>query len=57
VTEDPDGTMRVRSKGIGASATGSVGSAVYEDVVRRGTAGRRFTGDPDTEIRLLRHEH
>lgn len=42
VTEDPDGTVRVRSKGIGVSATGSVGSVVYEDVVRRETAGWRI---------------
>jgi hypothetical protein len=42
VTEDPDGTVRVRSKGIGVSATGSVGSVVCEDVVRRETAGWRI---------------
>jgi hypothetical protein len=42
VTEDPDGTVRVRSKGIGVSAGGSVGSVVYEDVVRRETAGWRI---------------
>jgi 3-phenylpropionate/cinnamic acid dioxygenase small subunit len=42
VTEDPDGTVRVRSKGIGVSASGSVGSVVYEDVVRRETAGWRI---------------
>ncbi|GGL08861.1 hypothetical protein GCM10012284_49370 [Mangrovihabitans endophyticus] len=42
MTEDPDGTVRVRSKGIGVSASGSVGSVVYEDVVRRETAGWRI---------------
>jgi SnoaL-like domain len=42
VTEDADGTVRVRSKGIGVSASGSVGSVVYEDVVRRETSGWRI---------------
>ncbi|MEU8288722.1 nuclear transport factor 2 family protein [Micromonospora sp. NPDC048905] len=42
VTEDPDGTVRVRSKGIGISADGGVGSVVYEDVVRREAAGWRI---------------
>ena len=42
VSEDPDGTVRVRSKGIGVSAAGSVGSVVYEDVVRREAAGWRI---------------
>ncbi|MEU8331778.1 nuclear transport factor 2 family protein [Micromonospora sp. NPDC048839] len=42
VSEDPDGTVRVRSKGIGVSADGSVGSVVYEDVVRREAAGWRI---------------
>ncbi|GAA0528098.1 hypothetical protein GCM10010172_05840 [Paractinoplanes ferrugineus] len=42
VTEDPDGTVRVRSKGIGVSVTGGVGSVVYEDVVRREAAGWRI---------------
>ena len=42
VTEEPDGTVRARSKGIGVSAIGSVGSVVYEDVVRRETAGWRI---------------
>ena len=42
VTEEPDGTVRARSKGIGVSATGSVGSVVYEDVVRRESAGWRI---------------
>lgn len=42
VTEDPDGTVRVRSKGIGISADGSAGSVVYDDVVRREPAGWRI---------------
>lgn len=43
VSEDPDGTVRVRSKGIGISADGSAGSVAYEDVVRRETAGWRIS--------------
>jgi hypothetical protein len=42
VSEDPDGTVRVRSKGIGIYADGRVGSVVYEDVVRREAGGWRI---------------
>ncbi|MEV6348356.1 nuclear transport factor 2 family protein [Actinoplanes sp. NPDC051851] len=42
VTEDPDGTVRVRSKGIGVHADGRAGSVVYRDVVRREPAGWRI---------------
>ncbi|MBO4159366.1 nuclear transport factor 2 family protein [Micromonospora antibiotica] len=48
VSEDADGTVRVRSKGLGVPVDGPVGTVVYEDVVRRvetrppaGTAGAR----------------
>src|SRR4051812_26496622 len=33
ISEDPDGTVRVLSKGIGVGRRGRVGSAVYRDVV------------------------
>ncbi|MET7469992.1 nuclear transport factor 2 family protein [Micromonospora sp. NPDC005686] len=42
VTEDADGTVRAVSKGIGINSDGSVGSVVYEDVVRREAAGWRI---------------
>jgi hypothetical protein len=42
VSEDPEGTVRVRSKGIGIYANGNVGSVVYEDIVRREAAGWRI---------------
>jgi 3-phenylpropionate/cinnamic acid dioxygenase small subunit len=43
VTEDPDGTVRVRSKGIGVNADGSTGSVVYDDVVARHPGGWRIS--------------
>lgn len=43
VLEDPDGTVRVRSKGIGVGAGGRVGSVVYDDVAVRTDAGWRLT--------------
>jgi len=43
ITEDPDGTVRVLSKGIGLGANGRVGSVVYRDIVERTPAGWRFT--------------
>ncbi|MGH9227254.1 MAG: nuclear transport factor 2 family protein [Acidimicrobiales bacterium] len=49
VSEDDDGTVRVRSKGIGVGAGGRVGSVTYDDVVVRTTAGWRLAasdGDP-----------
>ncbi len=42
VDEDPDGTVRVRSKGIGVGAGGRVGSVTYLDVVVRTDAGWRL---------------
>jgi 3-phenylpropionate/cinnamic acid dioxygenase small subunit len=42
VSEDPDGTVRVRSKAIGIYADGRAGSVVYEDIVRREAAGWRI---------------
>ncbi|MFI5898030.1 nuclear transport factor 2 family protein [Actinoplanes sp. NPDC051513] len=42
VTEDADGTVRVRSKGIGIYANGTAGSVVYEDVVRKEARGWRI---------------
>ena len=42
VTEDPDGTVRVLSKGLGIGSDGRVGSVVYRDVVERTPAGWRF---------------
>jgi 3-phenylpropionate/cinnamic acid dioxygenase small subunit len=42
VSQDADGTVRVRSKGIGIHVDGRVGSVVYEDVVRKGPAGWRI---------------
>jgi 3-phenylpropionate/cinnamic acid dioxygenase small subunit len=42
VTEDPDGTVRARSKGIGVNADGSTGSVVYDDVLRRAGDGWRI---------------
>lgn len=42
VTEDADGTVRVRSKGLGVGAGGRVGSVVYDDVAVRTEAGWRL---------------
>ena len=42
MTEDPDGVVRVLSKGIGVGRRGRVGSAVYRDVVVRTSAGWRL---------------
>jgi len=43
VTEDADGTVRVRSKGIGVGHRGRVGSATYDDIVVRTDAGWRMS--------------
>jgi hypothetical protein len=43
VTEDPDGTVRVLSKGIGVGRRGRVGSAVYRDVVVKTDDGWRLS--------------
>jgi len=42
VTQDPDGTVRVLSKGLGVSVNGRVGTVVYRDVVERTAAGWRI---------------
>jgi hypothetical protein len=42
VSEDPDGTVRVLSKGLGVGPNGRVGSVVYRDVVVRTPEGWRF---------------
>ena len=42
VTEDGDGTVRARSKGIGVTAGGVAGSVVYEDELRRVGDGWRI---------------
>ena len=42
VTEDDDGTVSVRSKGIGINADGTAGSVVYDDIVRKEAAGWRI---------------
>jgi hypothetical protein len=42
VAEDPDGTVRARSKGLGVGADGRVGSVVYDDVLRRDGDGWRI---------------
>jgi 3-phenylpropionate/cinnamic acid dioxygenase small subunit len=40
--EAADGEVRVRSKGFGVMADGSVGSVTYEDTVERTTVGWRI---------------
>ena len=42
VSEDPDGTVRVLSKGLGVGLNGRVGSVVYRDVVEKTAQGWRF---------------
>ena len=42
VSEDPDGTVRVLSKGLGVGFKGRVGSAVYRDVVVKTADGWRL---------------
>ena len=42
VTEDPDGTVRVLSKGIGVGNKGRVGSVTYHDVVVKTPDGWRL---------------
>lgn len=42
VFEAPDGTVRVRSKGIGVGFKGRVGSVLYDDIVRKEVAGWRI---------------
>lgn len=42
VSEDADGTVRLRSKGIGVGPGGRVGSVTYDDVAVRTTEGWRL---------------
>jgi 3-phenylpropionate/cinnamic acid dioxygenase small subunit len=42
VSEDPDGTVRVHSKGLGVGRKGRVGSATYDDVAVPTAAGWRL---------------
>jgi hypothetical protein len=42
VWEDPDGTVRTQSKGIGVGFKGRVGTLTYRDVMRRTPAGWRI---------------
>jgi 3-phenylpropionate/cinnamic acid dioxygenase small subunit len=42
VAEEPDGTVRARSKGIGIAADGTAGSVVYDDLVRATADGWRI---------------
>jgi SnoaL-like domain len=39
ITEEPDGTVRVASKGIGVRPNGSVSSVLYRDIVARSPGG------------------
>jgi len=43
VSADPDGTVRVISKGMGVRKDGTVGTVVYRDVVNRMANGWRIT--------------
>ena len=42
LTDQPDGSVRARSKGIGVYADGTAGSVTYEDTVVRTGAGWRI---------------
>lgn len=42
VSEDADGTVRARSKGIAVMANGAAGTVVYEDVVEQTSSGWRI---------------
>ena len=42
IWQDPDGTVRTQSKGIGVGFKGRVGTLTYYDVVRRTPAGWRI---------------
>ncbi|MEV6166522.1 nuclear transport factor 2 family protein [Streptomyces sp. NPDC052052] len=43
LTEDGDGRVRARSKGIGIKADGTCGSVTYDDLVVRGERGWRIS--------------
>jgi hypothetical protein len=55
ISEDPDGTVRVLSKGVGVGDTGRVGSVTYHDVVVRTPAGWRMASRR-AELRRPRRE-
>ncbi len=42
VGQDPDGTVRARSKGLGVNLDGTTGSVVYDDILHNGPAGWRI---------------
>jgi SnoaL-like domain len=42
VSQGPDGTVRVLSKGLGVGPNGRVGSVTYRDIVIRTRSGWRF---------------
>jgi len=42
VTEAPDGTIAVRSKGLAVMSNGATGTVVYDDVVTKTAAGWRI---------------
>ena len=42
VSEDPEGSVRVLSKGLGVGPNGRVGSVTYRDIVIRTPRGWRF---------------
>ena len=43
ISEDPDGTVRVLSKGFGVGRSGRIGSAVYDDIMVRTDGGWRLS--------------
>lgn len=51
VSEDPDGTVRVLSKGIGVGRKGRVGSVVYRDIVVKGDDGRWRIKEREVSLR------
>ena len=42
LAEQPDGSVRARSKGIGVNADGTVGTVTYEDTIVRTAGGWRI---------------
>jgi 3-phenylpropionate/cinnamic acid dioxygenase small subunit len=52
VGEDPDGTVRARSKGLGIYADGTAGSVVYDDVLRKVGDGWRIAARKVTPRRV-----
>ena len=43
MTEDPDNTVRVVSKGTGVRNSGTVSTVIYRDIVERTAKGWRIT--------------